>query len=215
MSPNNLREHKLKSTSPIPSSSGVEARRWRKQLAATARRSDDTIRTLKFPLEIERPEQYWPAAQALHATVASDAEGSLIHYLYVLLLNGFRVFGKQAETESFRNQAVLDDAGWLQSMGEEAGWKFMDGLHENIGAYLHSGSAPCVQAARGERTGLGEEHELVVGDAALGPHDEDDVGIGTRLERGHPQRGGARRTGACRRASARATAPSRALTKKV
>jgi iron(III) transport system substrate-binding protein len=43
-------------------------------------------------------------------------------------------------------------AGWLQGMGEEAGWKFMDGLHENIGAYLHSGSAPCVQAARGERT---------------------------------------------------------------
>ena len=43
-------------------------------------------------------------------------------------------------------------AGWLQSMGEAEGWKFMDGLHENIGAYLHSGSAPCVQAARGERT---------------------------------------------------------------
>lgn len=42
-------------------------------------------------------------------------------------------------------------AGWLQSMGEDAGWKFMDGLHANIGAYLHSGSAPCVQAARGER----------------------------------------------------------------
>ena len=40
----------------------------------------------------------------------------------------------------------------LIEMGEEAGWKFMDGLHENIGAYLHSGSAPCVQAARGERT---------------------------------------------------------------
>ena len=43
-------------------------------------------------------------------------------------------------------------AGWLQSMGEAEGWKFMDGLHENIAAYLHSGSAPCVQAARGERT---------------------------------------------------------------
>lgn len=40
---------------------------------------------------------------------------------------------------------------WLQMMGEEAGWKYMDGLHENIAAYLHSGSAPCVQAARGER----------------------------------------------------------------
>lgn len=43
-------------------------------------------------------------------------------------------------------------AGWLQGMGEEAGWAFMDKLHENIAAYLHSGSAPCVQAARGERT---------------------------------------------------------------
>ena len=42
-------------------------------------------------------------------------------------------------------------AGWLQSMGEQNGWKFMDALHENIAAYLHSGSAPCVQAARGER----------------------------------------------------------------
>lgn len=42
-------------------------------------------------------------------------------------------------------------AGWLQSMGEEQGWKYMDALNENIAAYLHSGSAPCVQAARGER----------------------------------------------------------------
>jgi iron(III) transport system substrate-binding protein len=42
-------------------------------------------------------------------------------------------------------------AGWLQMMGETEGWKFMDGLHENIASYLHSGSAPCVQAAKGER----------------------------------------------------------------
>ena len=42
-------------------------------------------------------------------------------------------------------------AGWLQSMGEEKGWAFMDALHGNIASYLHSGSAPCVQAARGER----------------------------------------------------------------
>lgn len=40
---------------------------------------------------------------------------------------------------------------WLQMMGEEAGWKFMDALHENMAVYTHSGSAPCVQAAKGER----------------------------------------------------------------
>jgi iron(III) transport system substrate-binding protein len=45
----------------------------------------------------------------------------------------------------------LTIAGWLTIMGEEAGWKFMDGLHQNIAQYLHSGSAPCVQAAKGER----------------------------------------------------------------
>jgi iron(III) transport system substrate-binding protein len=45
----------------------------------------------------------------------------------------------------------LTIAAWLQIMGEDAGWKFMDALHENIAVYTHSGSAPCVQAARGER----------------------------------------------------------------
>jgi iron(III) transport system substrate-binding protein len=42
-------------------------------------------------------------------------------------------------------------AMWLQQMGEEAGWRFMDALHENMAVYTHSGSAPCTQAARGER----------------------------------------------------------------
>jgi iron(III) transport system substrate-binding protein len=47
-------------------------------------------------------------------------------------------------------------AAWLQGMGEADGWKFMDGLHENMAVYTHSGSAPCVQAAKGERlAGLG------------------------------------------------------------
>jgi iron(III) transport system substrate-binding protein len=40
---------------------------------------------------------------------------------------------------------------WLQMMGEADAWKFMDALHENIAVYTHSGSAPCVQAAKGER----------------------------------------------------------------
>jgi iron(III) transport system substrate-binding protein len=47
-------------------------------------------------------------------------------------------------------------AAWVQTMGEAEAWKFMDGLHENMAVYTHSGSAPCVQAAKGERlAGLG------------------------------------------------------------
>jgi iron(III) transport system substrate-binding protein len=45
----------------------------------------------------------------------------------------------------------LTVAAWLQVMGEKNGWAYMDKLHENIAVYTHSGSAPCVQAARGER----------------------------------------------------------------
>ena len=44
----------------------------------------------------------------------------------------------------------LTVAAWQQIMGDGPSWAYMDKLHENIGVYTHSGSAPCVQAARGE-----------------------------------------------------------------
>ena len=45
---------------------------------------------------------------------------------------------------------------WIQLMGEKQAWEFMDKLHQNIAVYTHSGSAPCVQAAKGERViGIG------------------------------------------------------------
>ncbi|HUS53562.1 MAG TPA: putative 2-aminoethylphosphonate ABC transporter substrate-binding protein [Thermohalobaculum sp.] len=44
----------------------------------------------------------------------------------------------------------LDVSSWLQMFGEDGGWAYMDGLHENIARYTHSGSAPCKLAASGE-----------------------------------------------------------------
>ena len=44
----------------------------------------------------------------------------------------------------------LDVSSWLQIFGEDGGWAFMDGLHQNISHYTHSGSKPCKQAAAGE-----------------------------------------------------------------
>ncbi len=46
----------------------------------------------------------------------------------------------------------LDVSSWLQIFGEDEGWAYMDGLHENIHHYTHSGSKPCKQAASGEVT---------------------------------------------------------------
>ena len=44
----------------------------------------------------------------------------------------------------------LDVTSWLQIFGESEGWKYMDGLHQNIGVYTHSGSKPCTMAGAGE-----------------------------------------------------------------
>lgn len=44
----------------------------------------------------------------------------------------------------------LDVSAWLQMWGKDQGWKYMDGLHENIAQYTHSGSKPCKMAAAGE-----------------------------------------------------------------
>jgi iron(III) transport system substrate-binding protein len=48
----------------------------------------------------------------------------------------------------------FDVTAWLSLYGDDAGkgggWKYMDGLHENIAQYTHSGSKPCNMAASGE-----------------------------------------------------------------
>jgi len=44
----------------------------------------------------------------------------------------------------------LDVSSWLQMFGEDGGWEYMNGLHENIARYTHSGSKPCKLAAAGE-----------------------------------------------------------------
>lgn len=44
----------------------------------------------------------------------------------------------------------LDVSAWLQTFGEAKGWSYMDGLHQNIKSYTHSGSKPCKMAATGE-----------------------------------------------------------------
>jgi iron(III) transport system substrate-binding protein len=48
----------------------------------------------------------------------------------------------------------FDVTAWLSLWGDDngkgGGWKFMDGLHENIAQYTHSGSKPCTMAGNGE-----------------------------------------------------------------
>lgn len=101
----------------LPPVAGAAARTWRRNLAASAQRVEPkTTRTLKFPLDATVTPTDWAKARTLHHVVNTDAPGSLIRMLYTLLLGGFRVFSKQAETEAFRNAAVLGDAEWRESV---------------------------------------------------------------------------------------------------
>jgi iron(III) transport system substrate-binding protein len=56
----------------------------------------------------------------------------------------------------------LTVAGWIGSMGAKPAWDYMDALHANIASYVHSGSAPCTNAARGEyAAGIGLDMRAV------------------------------------------------------
>jgi iron(III) transport system substrate-binding protein len=51
---------------------------------------------------------------------------------------------------SMSGTGFLTIAGILQNRGEDAGWKYLDQLNQNIAAYTHSGSEPAELAATGE-----------------------------------------------------------------
>jgi len=44
----------------------------------------------------------------------------------------------------------LNISTWVQTMGEDAAWQFMDKLHDNVAMYTNSSSTPCKLAATGE-----------------------------------------------------------------
>lgn len=46
--------------------------------------------------------------------------------------------------------AYMHVNAWLQSMGEDKAWEFMEALHKNVKMYVHSGSKPAQMAAMGE-----------------------------------------------------------------
>jgi len=50
-------------------------------------------------------------------------------------------------------------SAWLQMMGEEKGWAYLDALDKNIAIYVHSGTKPCRMAANGEFA-VGISYEL-------------------------------------------------------
>jgi len=83
-------------------------------------------------------------------TVEAKAKGLRAPFTWQDLLNPAYKGRIVMPNPSSSGTGYLTIAAWLQLLGEEKGWAYMDKLHENIGVYLHSGTAPCVRAAQGE-----------------------------------------------------------------
>jgi iron(III) transport system substrate-binding protein len=66
-----------------------------------------------------------------------------------LLNSGFRGLVTMPNPAS-SGTGYLIVCGILQARGEEAGWAYLDRLHENVAQYTHSGSKPATMAAAGE-----------------------------------------------------------------
>ena len=91
----------------------------------------------------------WVAAVCVN-TVEAEAKGLPIPTSWQDLTKPVYKGSVAMPNPASSGTGFLDVSSWLQIFGEEGGWKFMDGLHENIAWYTHSGSKPCKQAAAGE-----------------------------------------------------------------
>lgn len=98
--------------------SGEQARKWRRQVAAlSAGGSQETIKTVKFPLELPPNSTVdFEAAARLYDIVEGVGKGSLIGLLCAAHLSGFRLFSSEEEAAIFRNRASYPSQKFAEAL---------------------------------------------------------------------------------------------------
>lgn len=102
-------------------------------MAASAKKTDSTTRTLKFKLNLgdDKPFTFDQAVQLYNITDGTG-RGSLTGLLLAVHLNGFRLFMKAGETDVFRNQACFDDAAFGEAFSGQSGLDLPEFLPSKI-----------------------------------------------------------------------------------
>lgn len=102
--------------------SGRKGRRFRARWAAGARQVEETIRTIKLPLEIPQGHKIDSKAFAeLHATLHEMRPGTLGWLLLTVHSLGFRIFSKSDEVAGFLNSELLGNAEYRQGFRRATG----------------------------------------------------------------------------------------------
>jgi len=114
--------------------SGAEGRQWRRQIAASAKRTDDTMRTLKFKLDLgSSPLPFsFDEAVSLYNINEGTGKGSLTGLLMRAQLNGFRVFMKEDDATAFRNASVFRNDEFIEDFSGQSGLHLRDFTPEQI-----------------------------------------------------------------------------------
>lgn len=91
----------------------------------------------------------WQSAFCVN-TVEAEAEGLPIPTSWEDLTDPVYEGKITMSNPASSGTGYLSVAAILQSKGEQAGWEYLDALHQNIAQYTHSGSKPCKMAGTGE-----------------------------------------------------------------
>jgi len=83
-------------------------------------------------------------------TIEMEKKGLPMPKSYADLLNPVYKGSLVMPNPASSGTGFLTVSAVLQTMGEEKGWEYLDGLHENIAQYTHSGSKPAKMAGKGE-----------------------------------------------------------------
>ncbi|GJD50702.1 hypothetical protein OPKNFCMD_3447 [Methylobacterium crusticola] len=123
------------------------------------------------------PPYTWTGMDAYLGVVCFNTEGAARHRI------SRPSFWRDLLNPALKGQVVMPHpassgtgymivAGWLQTMGEDAAWAYMDALHENVAAYVPGGSEPCREAAAGRTVaGLSFDMRAAAEKAAGAPID--------------------------------------------
>jgi len=100
-------------------------------------------------------EAHWTGLKAYMTgfvgnTIEMKAKGLAMPQSYADLLDPMYKGHLVMPNPASSGTGFLTVSAILQIMGEEAGWAYLDKLHQNIAVYTHSGSKPAKMAGKGE-----------------------------------------------------------------
>lgn len=136
--------------------SGITLRTYRKNLAAQSIKPKDSMLTLKFRLDPPGGLQEaipFDRFRDLYGVVEDVKKGSLIYYLFAIILSGFRIFPDKTLAQNFSSRKSFHDADFYEAFRNTTGLDLPRFIPSNINKRL----ATEVRARNGKDNSFSKE----------------------------------------------------------